>query len=89
LFFGLPTDTVSELVGQRKNRFLLKCNTLDNLLGNVCCSRNNVLLHEGLIIHSLTSVACAFACLCACLVTLVCFRVCLNAATAELFDEQS
>ena len=36
-FFGLPT--VSELVSQRKNRFQLKCNLLDNLLCNVCQSQ--------------------------------------------------
>jgi len=36
-FFGLPT--VSELVSQRKSRFQLKCNLLDNLLCNVCQSQ--------------------------------------------------
>ena len=36
LFFGLPT--VSELIDQRKVRFLLKCNLLDNLLCKVCQS---------------------------------------------------
>jgi len=34
LFFGLPT--VSELIDQRKVRFLFKCNLLDNLLCKVC-----------------------------------------------------
>jgi len=33
-FFGLPT--VSELIDQRKIRFLLKCNVLDNLFCMVC-----------------------------------------------------
>ena len=36
-FFGLPT--VNELVEQRKNRFILKCSLLDNLLCKVCQSQ--------------------------------------------------
>jgi len=36
-FFGLPT--VNELIDQRKVRFFLKCNVLENLLYKVCQSQ--------------------------------------------------
>ena len=64
-FFGLPT--VSELVSQRKNRFQLKCNLLDNLLCNVSASRRLTVMYCVCIVYTLlTFVAC------------VCMSVCVS-----------
>jgi len=53
--FGFPT--VSELVGQRINRFMLKWNLLDNILCKVCQSLWCIRLLLD-VYHAVTSVAC-------------------------------